>query len=98
MHPHLTHSASSSATIEVHLKPRASRQCIVRSNGLSVDVAVNAPPVDGKANSALVELLADTLGVRKSSLSIIRGQTSRNKVVAVAGLSADVVAQRLARA
>ncbi len=49
-------------------------------------MSVTAPPQDGRANAALLELLADTLGVAKTSLSIVRGSTSRDKVVAVEGL------------
>jgi len=53
----------------------------------SVEASVTAPPVDNRANEQLVEFLADALGVSKSSLSIIKGGHSRNKVVEVSGFT-----------
>ena len=58
-------------------------------------ISVSAPPHEGKANAAMLELLADTLGVSKSKLHLVRGHTSRDKVVAVDGLTRGEVAQRL---
>ena len=58
-------------------------------------ISVSAPPHEGKANAAMLELLADTLGVSKSRLYLVRGHTSRDKVVAVDGLTRGEVAQRL---
>jgi hypothetical protein len=58
-------------------------------------VRVTAPPVEGRANDALLRLLARALDVPVSRLRIVRGQTQRNKVVAVEGLSADEVHARL---
>jgi uncharacterized protein YggU (UPF0235/DUF167 family) len=56
-----------------------------------LEVSVTSPPVDNRANEQLVELLADVLGVGKTSLSIIKGGHSRNKAVAVSGMAeADV--------
>jgi uncharacterized protein (TIGR00251 family) len=52
-----------------------------------------APPIDGAANRALVELLSKTLGIPKSGIMIVKGETSRDKVLQITGLtSADVVA------
>ena len=58
-------------------------------------ISVSPPPHEGKANAAMLELLADTLGVSKSRLYLVRGHTSRDKVVAVDGLTRGEVAQRL---
>ena len=66
--------------------------------GLEGDVLrarVTAPPVEGRANEALLRLVAEVLGVPKSSLRIVRGQRSREKVVAVDGLDAAEVRRRL---
>ena len=60
-------------------------------------VRVAAPPVEGKANQELIRFLSDVLGVSKSSLTIERGLTGRNKVVAVAGLAQDEVMGRLGK-
>jgi len=59
-------------------------------------VRLTAPPVDGAANEALVALLAERLGVPKRQVVIVRGATSRQKVVEVVGLSPSDVRQRLA--
>jgi uncharacterized protein (TIGR00251 family) len=73
-------------TINVKLKPRASRCAIKVCAPRSVEVSVTAPPVDNKANEMLIEYLADALGVSKSSVSIIKGGHSRNKVVLINSL------------
>jgi uncharacterized protein YggU (UPF0235/DUF167 family) len=56
---------------------------------------VAAPPVEGRANEALLRLLSDALGVAKSSLRIVRGQRSREKLVAIEGLDAAELRRRL---
>ena len=82
-------------TLRVHLTPRSARDEVL---GLEDDVLrarVTAPPVQGRANEALLRLLAEALGVPKSSLRIVRGQRSREKLVAVEGLDAAEVGRRL---
>ena len=69
----------------VHLQPRASDTAIVGLHGDALKVRVQAPPVDGAANDALVELLARLLHLRSSDVRIVAGQTSRRKVVEVRG-------------
>ena len=66
--------------------------------GDQLKIKVTAPPVDAAANEAVVELLADLLDCSRGSIQILRGQTSRNKVLKVHGLEASVVAERLTRA
>jgi uncharacterized protein (TIGR00251 family) len=79
--------SGAATTIDVRLKPRSSR-CATKVRGKrSVEISVTSPPVDNRANEQLIEFLADVLGVGKSSLSIIKGGHSRNKVVEVAGLT-----------
>ena len=58
-------------------------------------VKIAAPPVKGKANEELVAFFSRLFGVRKSNLSVVKGQASRNKLVSVAGLSQKEVALRL---
>lgn len=82
--------------LTIRAKPRASKSRIVRAEGLSLEVALAAPPVDGAANGALLELLADALSVRQSALKLVLGQASKHKVVEVTGLSADEITARLA--
>ena len=70
--------------IKVH--PRANRNTVEVSDDGAVTIRVTAAPDRGKANAAAVKLLAGRLDVPKSSVSIIRGHTSRNKVVRVDGI------------
>ncbi len=73
-------------TIEVRVEPRSSKRGIVGVLGNMLKVKLTAPPVEGAANEQLIEVIAETLGVRKSDVRVIRGQTSRNKVVEILGL------------
>jgi uncharacterized protein (TIGR00251 family) len=84
------------AVIEIHLLPRASRTAIggVRDGALLVRTV--AAPVDGAANDSLLELLARSLHVPRRSLSIVSGERSRRKRVAVHGVGPDALAARLA--
>ncbi len=70
----------------------------MRAEGISVDVALAAPPVDGAANDELVRVLSEVLGVPRSALSIVRGTSGRRKVVEVEGATAAEVIERLAAA
>lgn len=82
----------------VKVQPRASRTELVGVAGSALKVRVTAPPVDAAANEAVRELLADLLGVPRGAVRLVRGATSRNKIVAVSGLPAAVVTVRLAAA
>jgi uncharacterized protein (TIGR00251 family) len=70
----------------VRLQPRASRSEITGERDGALLVRVTAPPVDGRANAALCALLADTAGVAPSRVAVVRGLTSRDKVVRVDGV------------
>jgi hypothetical protein len=69
--------------IAVRVQPRSRRNRVVGGQGGVLRVQVTAPPVDGAANQALVELLADWLGVPRRSVTVIRGQMARDKLVEV---------------
>jgi uncharacterized protein (TIGR00251 family) len=84
-----------STTIRVHLTPRSARDEVLSFEGEVLRARVTAPPVEGRANEALLRLLAGTLGIPKSSLRIVRGQRSREKLVAIEGLDAAEVRRRL---
>jgi uncharacterized protein len=88
--------AEPTVRITVRAKPRASHSRISRVDGLNVEVALAAPPVDGAANEALLELLAGALSLRKSALSFVLGQTGKHKVVEITGMTASDVTARLA--
>ncbi len=82
-------------TFDVRVAPRASREAIIGLHDGALKVALTAPPVDGAANGALIALLAKQLGVAKSSVEIVRGATSKNKTVRIAGLDAATARTRL---
>ncbi len=71
------------------VQPKASSNQIVGFKGDVLQVRVTAPPERGKANDALVELLATTLRVARSKIRILRGHSSRDKLIAVDDLSQD---------
>ena len=68
---------------EVHAKPRAKRSRILGERGDAVEVALAAPPVDGAANEELIRVVAKALAVPKRAITLVRGETSREKLVAV---------------
>jgi uncharacterized protein (TIGR00251 family) len=72
--------------IEVRLQPRASRSRIVGPHGGALKVQVTAPPVEGEANRALIELLAVSFKVKKKDIEIVKGASSRSKTVLLRGL------------
>ena len=86
---------SNSGTISVRVRPRASRDRVLGFRDGTLRVGVTAPPHDGKANAALLQLLAETLGVAKSRLRIVRGHAARDKLVAVDGISGEELLRRL---
>ncbi len=79
----------------MRVQPRAKRNAVVGEVGEAVKIALTAPPVEGRANQALVEFFAELLGVARSSVNIISGETSRDKVVRVSGISAEHAMKRL---
>jgi uncharacterized protein len=81
--------------LQIRLQPRARRTGVVGVVGERLKIAVSGPPVDGKANAELCRFLADTLGVPKSAVAILRGETSREKSVLVRGLVPAQVRERL---
>jgi uncharacterized protein (TIGR00251 family) len=82
-------------TFAIKVQPRAKRNAIVGELGDALKVALTAPPVDGKANEACVEFFAEVLRVPRSAVMIASGQTSRNKVIRVVGISVALVRERL---
>ena len=81
--------------LAVKLQPRASRNEIGEPLGDELKIKVTAPPVDAAANEALIRLLADTLGCPRGAVQLVRGQTSRHKVLLIQGLPAEEVRKRL---
>lgn len=76
-----------SCTVAVKGIPNAPRSEIVGWLGDSLKIKIHAPPVEGRANDALCEFLADSLGVSRRAITLIRGDASRQKVIAIDGLT-----------
>jgi uncharacterized protein len=83
------------ATFQVKVRPRAKKNAITGEVGDAMKLALTAPPLEGRANQACIEFLAEVLNVPRSSVTIAAGQSSRNKVIRVRGLSAAQVEARL---
>ena len=81
--------------ISVWVYPNAKRNEVAGFSDGVWQVMVSAPPVKGKANKELMTFLSKVLGVGKSRLSIVKGDTSRSKVVAIDGLTEEEVMKRL---
>jgi len=81
------HSVADGVEVDVVVQPRASRSRLAGEHDGRLKVALAAPPVDGAANDALVELLADILGVARRQVCLERGRTSRRKTVRITGVS-----------
>ena len=83
-------------TVKVYVAPRAASNKVVGVHNGAIKIARTAPPVDGAANKALVEFLAKVLDVPKASVQMASGESSRNKVIRVTGISLEAALQRLA--
>jgi uncharacterized protein (TIGR00251 family) len=82
--------------ITVRVAPRAARSGLSGTRDGALFVRLNSAPVDGAANTELIELIADTVGVPKRAVSISKGEKSRRKIVMVSGLSVEDVRAKLA--
>ena len=83
------------ATFQVRVQPRAKKNAIVGEMGDALKLALTAPPVEGRANEACIAFLSEVLNVPRSSVTIASGESSRNKVIRVAGLTAEQVGMQL---
>ena len=85
--------------LRLKVQPKARREGVVGwtpdpdgadGTGWALKLSVNAPPEDGKANAAVIALLAETLGVAKSAISVVSGATDRRKLVEIRGNASDL--------
>ena len=84
-------------TLGVRIQPRASKNGMARLEDGTLKIRLTAPPVDGAANEALVAFLSRAFGVARSQVEILSGQTARQKVVRISGISDEDVQQVLSR-
>ena len=84
-----------SASIVVHVVPRAKVTEVAGRHGDAIRIRLAAPPVDGAANTELVRFLAERFRVPRSAVTIVRGTTARRKTVAILGVTADAAGRVL---
>ncbi|MGA2858106.1 MAG: DUF167 domain-containing protein [Candidatus Sulfotelmatobacter sp.] len=89
------HDSPSGVTFPVRVHPRARKNAVTGTLGDALKVSLTAPPLEGRANQACIEFFAQLLRVPRSSVTIASGQTSQNKVLCVAGVTAQYVRDRL---
>jgi uncharacterized protein len=85
-------------TFAIKVHPRARKNAVTGIVGDALKLALTAPPVEGKANQAVIEFFADLFEIPRSSVTIASGETSRNKVVRISGINQTMVEQRLSGA
>jgi len=90
------HDGQKGAALAIRVTPRASKNEIaeIRSDG-TVRIRLMAPPVEGRANDALVSFLADILDVSRSKIEIVAGETGRDKLVSVIGVDTETVHKKI---
>lgn len=81
--------------LPVRARPGAKKARVVGEQAGALKVAVTAPPVDGRANDALVEFLRDKLALKRSQIDLVRGQTSRDKLFLVRGVKTQELQSKL---
>lgn len=82
-----------SVSLTLHIQPGAKKTEVAGLHGDALKIRLAAPPVDGKANSALIAFVAERLGVPKSAVRLVSGDTSRHKILEVSAAPTD--AERL---
>jgi len=87
----MLHADSAGVTLSVRAQPGAKRTAIVGIYGegtsAQLKIAVNAPPLDGRANAALIEFLAEMFGLPKNAVEMLSGETAKSKVFQLRGVS-----------
>lgn len=86
-------AADGRITLTLHIQPGAKKTEFAGLHGDALKIRLAAPPVDGKANEALIKFVAETLGLAKSAVSLKSGQTSRRKVLELQGATPEGVAR-----
>ena len=92
--PYLTDTPDG-AVLSLRIIPRAHKNAIQGEHGDALKIRLCAPPVEGAANSALIEFLSDALSIPRARVQLLSGATSRNKRILLAGLSTSAIRERL---
>jgi hypothetical protein len=83
--------------LKVHLQPKASRNEIVGPYRDGIKIKVTAPPIEGKANEALIRFLAKEFGISISSIKILKGLHSREKTLRISGTLDQELAKKISK-
>jgi uncharacterized protein len=89
------HEFAAGVTFAVKVHPRAKKNAITGELGSALKLSLTSPPVEGRANDACIEFFANLLKLPRSSVTIASGQSSRQKVIRVVGLSAEEIRKRI---
>ena len=84
-------SAATATRVTLRVQPGAKRDALLGKQAHAWKISLRAPAAEGKANRACVEYIAGLLGVRRSAVAIIKGEKSRDKVIAIEGLADEEV-------
>lgn len=87
--------SSSGVTFTVRVQPRARKNAITGVVGDALKLGLTAPPIEGRANEAVIRFFADLFEIPRASVTIASGATSRTKVLRIAGVSKEAVQDRL---
>ena len=90
--PWLTCLSAERYRLALHIQPGAKKTSFDGQHGEQLKIRLAAPPVDGKANEALIRFLADALDLRRSAITLVSGQTSRHKRVEIEALTPAALA------
>lgn len=93
--PSFVHKQPDGVVLSIKLQPRAAANEIIGVLGSELRVKVTAPPVDAAANEALVRLLADKLNCPRNRVELVRGHTSRHKLVKIFGMKPEAILGKL---
>ncbi len=88
-------NSTDGVSFEIRVHPRAKKNAITGKIGDKLKVTLTAPPIDGRANEACIEFFAKLLRVSRSSVTIASGESNRQKVIRVIGLSPEQIRERL---
>ncbi len=86
-------AADGRITLTLHIQPGAQKTEFAGLHGDALKIRLAAPPVDGKANEALIRFIADTLKLPNSAINLKSGQTSRRKVLEIQGATQEAIAR-----
>jgi len=86
---------SEGITTEIKVQPRSSRNQIVGEQDGMLKIKLTAPPVEGEANQALVDYLSSILDVPRRNVTLLKGESSRQKIVAIQGITREAFLQKI---